>query len=77
MTTTANAVNGIRAALAASQLAVVVGTGVTAAATDNAPTATWRGLVEDGIDLSRGPAAGAPNGHNGRGRTPAANTTST
>lgn len=49
MTATNQAVNGIRAALAAQQLAVVVGTGVTVSATGNAPTSTWRGLVTDGI----------------------------
>lgn len=49
MTATTGAVNGMREALATNQLTVVVGTGVTAAATDNAPTATWRGLVNDGI----------------------------
>jgi hypothetical protein len=49
MTATNQAVNGIREALASHQLAVVVGTGVTAAATGNAPTSTWRGLVTDGI----------------------------
>lgn len=50
MITTADAVNDLRDALARRQLAVIVGSGVTAAATQGAPTATWRGLVIDGID---------------------------
>lgn len=50
MTATADAVNNIRDALALKQLAVVVGTGVTAGATDMAPTSTWRGLIEHGIE---------------------------
>lgn len=50
MTAPADAVNDIRDALASNQLAVVVGTGVTAAATGRVPTSTWRGLIEHGID---------------------------
>ena len=49
MTATADAVNDIRGALASNQLTVVVGTGVTAAATGSTATATWRGLIEHGI----------------------------
>ena len=50
MTSPVDAVNDIRDALSINQLAVVVGTGVTAASTGMVPTSTWRGLIEHGID---------------------------
>lgn len=42
-------INQIRALLAAKQLLVVAGTGVTAAATKGAPTASWVGLIKHGV----------------------------
>lgn len=60
MTTARLPLNELRADLQAGRLCVVVGTGVTAAATagpdGTLPTASWTGLVEDAIDrcVSRG-----------------------
>lgn len=72
MTATNQAVNGVRDALAAHQLAVVVGTGVTVAATNNAPTSTWKGLVGDGIGEYKASCARrlTTAASFGRGRTP-------
>lgn len=39
-----------RSAVAGSDVVFVVGTGLSASATDNAPTATWIGLIESGIE---------------------------
>ncbi|MCZ2835951.1 SIR2 family NAD-dependent protein deacylase [Modestobacter sp. VKM Ac-2985] len=42
--------NSIREALQNRQLCIVVGTGVTSSATSRNPLASWRGLIEDGLD---------------------------
>lgn len=50
MVPTADAVNDLRDALSRRELAVIIGTGVTASATGNVATASWSGLVLDAID---------------------------
>ncbi|WP_127888004.1 hypothetical protein [Rathayibacter festucae] len=39
----------LRDALARNQVIIVTGTGVSAAISDRAPTATWVGLLDDGV----------------------------
>jgi hypothetical protein len=46
-----NAINTIRNELANSRLSIIVGTGVTAAATAGSPLANWTGLIDNGINL--------------------------
>jgi hypothetical protein len=50
MTSAASAMNEIRDALTENQLCIVVGTGVSAAATNGNVLASWRGLISDGLD---------------------------
>ena len=46
----ASAVNGIRLALSARRLVLMLGAGVSAAATSGHPLSMWQGLVDNAID---------------------------
>ncbi len=54
-------VEGLREEFASDGAVLVVGAGVTIAATGNAPVASWYGLLEDGIRRCED-VAGVPHG---------------
>jgi len=52
----------LRQQIAATQVVVIVGTGVSRSTTNNHPCASWQGLLHDGVDRCKQLVHGLPDG---------------